>query len=74
MKKYSFLSFLSVTLLLLLLLSCKKSDDFSNVPQGAIRGLFSVSAKQRVYFSHGNLQYQKSDRTWRFAENQYDYI
>lgn len=41
-------------------------------PQGAINGLFSVSATQQVYFSKGNLQYQASTNTWRFAENQYD--
>ena len=40
-------------------------------PTGAINGLFSVSASQRVYFSQGNLQYQASTNTWRFAEKQY---
>ena len=44
------------------------------VPTGAINGLFSVSASQQVYFSQGNLQYQASTDTWRFAENQYDYV
>ncbi len=43
-------------------------------PVGAINGLFSVSATQQVYFSQGNLQYQASSNTWRFATNQYDYI
>ena len=48
----------------------------SNVPEGAIDGLFSVSASQQVYFSKGNLQYQHQDTVgiWRFAENQYDFI
>lgn len=46
----------------------------SNAPTGAINGLFSVSETQQVYFSQGNLQYQASTNTWRFAENQYDYI
>ena len=45
-----------------------------NVPQGAINGLFSVSAGQQVYFSQGNLQYKASTNTWQFADNQYDYI
>ena len=45
-----------------------------NVPTGAISGLFSVSADQQVYFSQGNLQYQASTDTWKFAENQYDYV
>ena len=43
-------------------------------PTGAINGVFSVSANQRVYFSQGNLQYKASNNTWRFATNQYDYI
>lgn len=36
--------------------------------------LFSVSEDTQVQFSPGNLQYQASTDTWRFAENQYDYI
>ena len=43
-------------------------------PAGAINGLFSVSATKKIYFSQGNLQYQASTNTWRFAENQYDFI
>ena len=43
-------------------------------PQGAINGLFSVSENKKVYFSQGNLQYQASTNTWRFAEHQWDYI
>ena len=35
---------------------------------------FSVSSNERVYFSKGNLQYRASTDTWRFAENQWDYI
>ena len=45
-----------------------------NAPEGAIDGLFSVSPTQKVYFSQGNLQYQASTNTWRFAENQWDYV
>lgn len=41
---------------------------------GILPGLFSVSATQKVQFSQGNLQYQASTHTWRFAENQYDNI
>ena len=41
---------------------------------GALPGLFSVSATQQVHFSQGNLQYQASTNTWRFAEHQYDYV
>ena len=44
------------------------------VPEGAIAGLFSVSDTLQVFFSQGNLQYQASTNTWRFAENQYDFV
>jgi len=44
------------------------------IPDGAIRGKFSVSDTKQVYFSKGNLQYQASTDTWRFAENQYEYV
>ena len=40
---------------------------------GAITGIFSVSEDKQVWFSKGNLQYQASSRTWRFAEQQYDF-
>ena len=50
------------------------SGGGSNAPVGAIDGVFSVSASQQVYFSKGNLQFQASTNTWRFAENQYDII
>lgn len=39
-----------------------------------IKGKFSVSSTQQVYFSKGNLQYQASTKTWRFAEHQWDFI
>lgn len=39
------------------------------------RGLFTInSSGNKVRFSQGNLQYQASSDTWRFAANQYDYI
>ena len=44
-----------------------------NMP-GAINGLFSISDNSQVLFSSGNLQYQGSTSTWRFAENQWDYV
>ena len=43
-------------------------------PDGAIAGDFSVAYGRRVLFSQGNLQYQASTRTWRFAEKQWDYV
>jgi len=41
---------------------------------GCLTGVFSVSAKKKVYFSKGNLQCKPTTKTWRFAEHQYDYI
>ncbi len=35
---------------------------------------FSVSANKKVVFSPGNLQYQATTNTWRFAANQWTYI
>lgn len=35
---------------------------------------FSISANSKVYFAKGNLQYQASTSTWRFADNQYDIV
>ena len=34
-------------------------------------GVFSVAGNKKVYFSPGNLQYQASTGTWRFADRQY---
>ena len=50
-----------------------KKDDSENQNE-AIRAAFSVSDSKQVYFSKGNLQYQASTGTWRFAEKQYDLI
>lgn len=38
------------------------------------RGAFSISDRERVIFSPGNLQYRASTDSWRFALNQYDYV
>ena len=37
-------------------------------------GSFSLNDQSSIFFSQGNLQYQASTNTWRFAGNQYDYI
>lgn len=60
----------------------KKPEAVSNQPvatpsdakEGALSGVFSVGAGKKVCFSQGNLQYQASTNTWRFAEHQYDVI
>ena len=41
---------------------------------GKLSGAFSVASGTQVYFSQGNLQYQASTNTWRFAENQYEAV
>ena len=46
----------------------------NTAPEGAIPALFSISETQQIFFSKGNLQYQASTGTWRFAEHQWDYV
>ena len=48
---------------------------YNGAPEGAINGKFSINANgDMVYFSQGNLQYNAGINTWRFAENQFDYV
>ena len=42
--------------------------------KGASYAYFSVASDKIVFFSRGNLQYQASTNTWRFAEHQFDCI
>ena len=49
-------------------------DDPSFIPEGALSGVFTLSENKKIRFSRGNLQYQASSDTWRFAENQWDYV
>ena len=52
-----------------------RSASQNTAPIGAINGKFTINSNgDQVYFSQGNLQYQASTNTWKFAENQYDYI
>lgn len=39
-----------------------------------LTGRFSISSTENVVFSRGNLQYQASSGSWRFATRQYAYI
>ena len=65
---------------MMMTVGCQKEDIAPIIPDthiihnGALPGLFSVSATQQVHFSQGNLQYQASTKTWRFAEHQYDFV
>ena len=75
---------LSFTLCLLLAVftSCHKDDDnngngndgSSQQTEGSLSGIFTVGNGKQVRFSQGNLQYQASTDTWRFAAHQYDCI
>ncbi|MBO4560833.1 MAG: hypothetical protein J5705_02555 [Bacteroidaceae bacterium] len=79
---------ITVLLSLLLCVSCEfggievqdetqenNEEQETKIPDGAINALFSVNSKgDSVYFSQGNLQYQPSTKTMRFAENQWDYV
>lgn len=43
-------------------------------PVGAINGIYTIAEGTKTYFAQGNLQYQASTNTWRFADNQYDIV
>ena len=62
----------------ILVAGCTPEDEPNNggndVPETPVIGLFSINDSTQVCFSPGNLQYQSSTETWRFAENQWDYI
>ena len=45
-----------------------------DLPDGTLKGIFSISETRKVRFSQGNLQYQASTTTWRFAEHQHDFV
>ena len=55
--------------------NCYYPFSFTLSPVGGINGLFTINPDgDQVWFSQGNLQYQASTNTWRFAEHQYDYV
>ena len=50
-------------------------DDTPVGPQGIINGAFTINANgDQVYFSKGNLQYNKTTNEWSFMEHQYDIV
>lgn len=70
-----------ICLLLVAFVACQKDNgnDGGNSgnghqTEGSLSGVFSVGNGKTVRFSQGNLQYQASTDTWRFAEHQYDCI
>ncbi|MDO5343113.1 MAG: hypothetical protein Q4F69_11790 [Bacteroidia bacterium] len=54
------------------------TDEGLGVPvevESVFKDMFSIDKNgTKVIFSKGNLQFRASDKTWRFAENQYDVI
>lgn len=47
----------------------------SDMVEGEFNGIFSINSNGgSVFFSKGNLQYQATTQTWRFADHQYDYV
>ncbi|MBO4751973.1 MAG: hypothetical protein J5526_04385 [Bacteroidales bacterium] len=66
------------------MVGCDRHDDTTDNPinpsvggfdqNGASNAVFTVASGRTVKFSKGNLQYQASTGTWRFAEHQYDCI
>ena len=86
MKKLrKFASVLMLAAVVVFASGCTKPDDPNNggnnnggsgadpnAPTGAVGGVFSVDVNGgQVYFSQGNLQYQASTNTWRFANKQW---
>lgn len=64
---------------LLFFTGCKPDDpndsDVYVQVDGALNGKFTINDNgDQVCFSKGNLQYQASTNTWRFAENQWDFV
>ncbi|MBQ6307977.1 MAG: InlB B-repeat-containing protein [Bacteroidales bacterium] len=46
-----------------------------SAPEGAINGKFTINGNgDKVYFSQGNLQYNKTTQEWSFMDHQYDMV
>ena len=62
--------------LAVLAVGCQQEEVVVEQPlyptEGAINARYSIDRNVTVVFSKGNLQYQASSRTWRFANRQYD--
>ena len=62
------ISLLLLAIVAFIATSCEPINGPKNTPY------FSVSPKQKVLFSSGNLQYKASTKEWCFAPSQYNYI
>lgn len=68
--------FVTILMFAVLVFSCKKEttepvNPEPPIPQSSNKW-FSVTDSTKVYFSHGNLQYEALSDIWKFAENQWD--
>jgi len=52
---------------------CEQNQNTPDDSNSNVKG-FTVEDGRQVVFAPGNLQYQASTKTWRFAGEQYDYI
>jgi hypothetical protein len=75
-KIYTTLIIGVMTMVMLLVSGCEKEPVQGSLSiAGMLDGLFSINKEgDQVHFSRGNLQYQASTDTWRFAEHQWDYV
>lgn len=54
--------------------SCKKEENENGNEFVAKPKAFTVASEKQVYFAKGNLQFQASTSTWRFAPKQWEII
>ncbi len=53
----------------------EQTQDSIKEMRSRLYGPFTINQQgDKVYFSQGNLQYQASTDTWRFAEHQWDFV
>ena len=58
-----------------IILNGLQNATINNSGDGVIaKDVFSIDDGKWVKFSHGNVQYNDDTKTWRFADNQWDYI
>ena len=73
-KSLQFGKAMSAALFVLLLMAVGRTNALAQT-EGALNGVFTINdSGDKVRFSRGNLQYQASTSTWRFATQQYDYV
>ena len=79
MKTNRFPALMLLAAAMMAVTSCDKDDEPTQAEttdpfdvNGASKALFSVAANRQVHISRGNLQYQASTDSWRFAERHYE--